>query len=111
MCRGDAGGLIVSISTKAEYCLLSSNVWARSLANSRSISMQVSENKASMLPWSIQSTEGLLQSTTLPTIIRTFEEFARVDIYTGDIDPVYFAIGRAREAFGDGWATRFAVAM
>lgn len=57
------------------------------------------------------SATGALQSTVLPQRIRTFEEFARVDIYTGDIDPVYFAIYRARDAFGNGWATRFAVAM
>jgi len=58
----------------------------------------------------MSSTE-LLQSTRLPLVVRTFEEFARVDIYTGDIDPVYFAIYRAREHFGETWATRFAVAM
>lgn len=49
--------------------------------------------------------------TTLPRVVRTFEEFAKVDVYTGDIDPVYFAIHRAAQNFGQGWATRFAVGM
>lgn len=54
---------------------------------------------------------GVPQSTTLPRVIHTFEEFAKVDVFTGDIDPVYFAINTAREHFGYGWSTRFAVAM
>jgi hypothetical protein len=44
-------------------------------------------------------------------VITNFEEFAKVDVYTGDIDPTYWAIHRARSVFGHGWATRFAVAM
>jgi Alpha-glutamyl/putrescinyl thymine pyrophosphorylase clade 2 len=35
----------------------------------------------------------------------------RVDIYTGDSDPVYWAVDRARQVWGEGWATRFSVAM
>ena len=50
-------------------------------------------------------------STTLPQTIRTFEEFAKVDIYTGDIDPVYWGIYRAHSLMDKGWATRFSVAM
>lgn len=53
----------------------------------------------------------MLQSTTLPRKVTTFEEFARVDIYTGDIDPVYFAIDRLRQDMGEGMASRFCVAM
>lgn len=70
-----------------------------------------SENTVVQLNWSISSAKGSLQSTVLPARVTTFEEFARVDVYTGDIDPVYFAIHRAREVFGHAWATRFAVAM
>jgi hypothetical protein len=43
--------------------------------------------------------------------VTSFEDFARADVFTGDIDPVYFAIYRAREHFGNEWASRFAVAM
>lgn len=73
--------------------------------------MQQSESTVSQLNWSILSSRGMLQSTVLPQKITTFEEFARVDVYTGDIDPVYFAIARARDEWGHRWAVRFAVAM
>jgi len=63
------------------------------------------------LKWSTTSATGGQLSTTLPQTIRTFEEFAKVDVYTGDIDPVYWAIYRARETMSHGWATRFSVAM
>jgi hypothetical protein len=47
----------------------------------------------------------------LPKVVRTFEEFTLVDQYTGDSDPVYWAVARARHVWGYGWATRFCVAM
>jgi hypothetical protein len=34
-----------------------------------------------------------------------------VDIYTGDSDPVYWAVAKARHEWGIDWATRFSVAM
>lgn len=70
-----------------------------------------SSDTVARLNWSIMSATEEMQSTVLPQVITSFEEFARVDIYTGDIDPVYFAIYRAREHFGHDWATRFAVGM
>ena len=48
---------------------------------------------------------------TLPTVVNNFADFMRVDIYTGDSDPVYWAVDRARQQWGEGWATRFCVAM
>jgi hypothetical protein len=47
----------------------------------------------------------------LPKNVTTFKEFMTVDIYTGDSDPVYWAVARARHEFGYDWATRFSVAM
>lgn len=43
--------------------------------------------------------------------MRTFEDFIKVDIYTGDSDPVYFAIHRAYRELDPNWARRFCVAM
>ena len=47
----------------------------------------------------------------LPRVVRTFEDFIKVDIFTGDSDPVYWAIVRAKEKWGYHWASRFCVAM
>lgn len=49
--------------------------------------------------------------TTLPKVIRSFEDYARVDIALGDNDPVYRAVFRARTEFGHEWATKFCVGM
>jgi hypothetical protein len=89
----------------------SSSVKVKSLANYRSTFMDLSQSTDSELSWSIMSTTGVPQSITLPKVVRTFEDFIKVDIYTGDSDPVYWAIARAREGYGLGWATRFSVAM
>jgi hypothetical protein len=43
--------------------------------------------------------------------VRSFEDFIKVDIYTGDSDPVYWAIAKAREEWGNPWASRFCVGM
>jgi hypothetical protein len=64
-----------------------------------------------MLPWSITSSKGVPQSIYLPTVVNNFTDFMLVDIYTGDSDPVYWAVDRARQQWGEGWATRFCVAM
>jgi Alpha-glutamyl/putrescinyl thymine pyrophosphorylase clade 2 len=72
--------------------------------------MNLSEVTDSELQWSTTSAKGAVLSTTLPRVIRTFEEFAKVDVYTGDIDPVYWAIYSMHQE-DKGWATRFAVAM
>jgi hypothetical protein len=70
-------------------------------------------DKESLFPWSIISSTGNVQSTTLPVVVRTFEEFIKVDIYSGDSDPVYWALYRSmtHSEFGWEWTTRFAVAM
>jgi hypothetical protein len=44
-------------------------------------------------------------------VVRTFEQFLRVDIATGDSDPVYWAIAGAFNKWGREWATRYCVAM
>jgi len=69
------------------------------------------EVKDSEYWWSIVSAKGELQSIALPKVVRTFEEFIKVDIYTGDSDPVYFAVARAAQHYGKEWATRFCVGM
>jgi len=70
-------------------------------------------DKVDTFPWSIISSTGNVQSTDLPTVVRTFEEFIKVDIYCGDSDPVYWALRRAvvHPDFGWEWTTKFAVAM
>lgn len=69
------------------------------------------EAKDSTCTWSIVSAKGVQLSTTLPKVVRTFEEFTQVDIYTGDIDPTYWAINRALQEFGRDWTVRFCVGM
>jgi hypothetical protein len=55
---------------------------------------------------------GEVTSTiSLPREIRSFEEFARVDVATGDIDPMYYAIYRMRSSMGEEWTKRFALAF
>lgn len=44
-------------------------------------------------------------------MVRTFEDFIKVDVYTGDSDPVYWAVFRAKKELGVPWTTRFCVAM
>jgi len=73
--------------------------------------MNVSESTDSMLPWSITTPLGETQSTTLPRVVRTFEEFIKVDVCIGDSDPVYWAIVGARLKWGHAWASRFCVGM
>ena len=63
------------------------------------------------LQWSITSSTDEVQSTTLPKVVRTFEEFAKCDVYTGDIDPTYWAMNRATREYGMCWTTRFCVGM
>ena len=73
--------------------------------------MNVLESTDSMLPWSITTPMGEQLSTTLPKVSRSFEEFIAVDIWSGDSDPVYWAVVGAAREFGHGWATRFCVGM
>lgn len=73
--------------------------------------MNESDCTVSMLSWSITSSTGEQLSTTLPKVARTFEDFAKCDVYTGDIDPTYWAMNRAAREYGTGWATRFCVGM
>ncbi len=63
------------------------------------------------LRWSIVSSKGEPLSTTLPKVVTSFEQFLKVDIYTGDSDPVYWGLYRARSVWGDDWVTRFCVGM
>ena len=65
----------------------------------------------SQFVWSITLPTGTESSVILPHTVKTFEDFIKVDIYTGDSDPVYWAIARARKEWGQEWATRFCVAM
>jgi len=78
---------------------------------SNNISTSNLDNKDLMLKWSIQLPTGSTISTYLPKTVRTFEEFIKVDQYTGDSDPVYWAITAARHKWGYQWASRFCVAM
>lgn len=64
-----------------------------------------------MLKWSTISSTGEVLSTDLPKVCRTFEDFAKVDVFVGDIDPTYWAMERATREFGMGWTTRFCVGM
>jgi len=73
--------------------------------------MNESDNTDLTLPWSITSSTDVIQSTDLPKVVRTFEDFARCDVYTGDIDPTYWAMNRATREYGMGWSTRFCVGM
>jgi len=73
--------------------------------------MNVSGSTDSMLSWSITTPMGEQLSTDLPRVYRTFEEFIAVDIWSGDSDPVYWAVVGANREWGHGWATRFCVGM
>ena len=75
------------------------------------MSTSKSESTALELNWSITLPTGVPLSIILPRIVRTFEDFIKVDIYTGDSDPVYWAIARATDKYGFPWASRFCVAM
>jgi hypothetical protein len=57
------------------------------------------------------SSTGEEQSTLLSTTVRTFEDFAVADVFSGDIDPTYWAIHRAYNEFGADWTKRFCVGM
>lgn len=65
----------------------------------------------SLLNWSTMSARDTLLSTTLPGVVRTFDDYAKVDFAIGDNDPVYFAVYRANSVYGPAWAARFCVAM
>ena len=73
--------------------------------------MNKSEDKVLTLQWSTVSSRDTAQSIVLPTIVRTFEDYAKVDFAIGDNDPVYFAVRRARDVWGRDWAARFCVGM
>lgn len=73
--------------------------------------MDLSGNTASELKWLIQKPMGGELSIYLPKTVRTFNEFMRVDIATGDSDPIYWGIAKSRQAMSDQWATKFCVAM
>jgi hypothetical protein len=75
------------------------------------MSMDYSETTDSSLPWLTISVTGKERLTTLPKVVRTFDDYAKVDIAIGDNDPVYWAVVRARQEFGHEWATRFCVGM
>lgn len=57
------------------------------------------------------SSQGTTLSTSLPRVVRSFEDYAKVDFAIGDNDPVYFAIEASKRQFGFEWSTRFCVAM
>jgi len=63
------------------------------------------------LQWSITSATGEQLLTTLPKVVRTFEDYAKVDFALGDNDPVYFAVVNAANNWGINWATKFCVGM
>jgi hypothetical protein len=69
------------------------------------------DNTDSESLWSIPSARGAPQLISLPKVVRSFEDFVRVDLAIGDNDPVYWATYRARYKISHEWATRFAVAM
>lgn len=69
------------------------------------------EDLGSEWRWSILSPMGDALSINLPKTVRTFEEFIKVDLYTGDSDPVYWGVVRAYGEWGYEWATKFSVAM
>jgi hypothetical protein len=73
--------------------------------------MENSENSVSEYSWLTVSSKDEPQLTTLPRVIRTFEEFAKVDVYTGNIDPTYWVLNRAKYKKGHGYAARLCVAM
>lgn len=73
--------------------------------------MDVLESKDSEYTWSTTTAKGSQLSTTLPKIVRTFEDYAKVDFAIGDNDPVYFAVVKAAETWGTNWATKFCVGM
>ena len=73
--------------------------------------MKESEIKDSELSWSMISATGELQLTSLPKVVRTFEDYAKVDFALGDNDPVYFAVVNAANNWGVNWATKFCVGM
>ncbi len=56
---------------------------------------------------------GTELSVSLPRTIRSFEDFLKVDVYTGDSDPMYWAVARAylHPEFGPEWAKLYALAM
>jgi hypothetical protein len=61
--------------------------------------------------YSIAGPVGSTFSVKLPKKIDNFEDFCRADIVTGDIDPTYWAITKARHEWGQKWAVRFCVGM
>jgi hypothetical protein len=73
--------------------------------------MEKLEITESLYEWSTTSAMGKQLSTSLPKVVRTFEDYAKVDFALGDNDPVYFAVVQAREKWGKPWATRFCVGM
>jgi hypothetical protein len=75
------------------------------------MSIQSLNSTDSEYTWLITSAKGVESSTTLPKIVRTFEDYAKVDFAIGDNDPVYFAVIKAAETWGTNWATKFCVGM
>lgn len=73
--------------------------------------MEELESKDSTLQWLIVSAGGSTLSKDLPRRIKTFEDFILVDQWTGDSDPVYWAVATGRHVWGYEWASRFCVAM
>jgi len=71
-------------------------------------SLEVTE---STFTWLTVGPLGTKLSTTLPKEIKTFKDFVKADIATGDNDPTYWAIVRAREEWGLAWAAKFCTAM
>ena len=63
------------------------------------------------MSWSTTSARDTHVLTILPKVVRSFEDYAQVDFAIGDNDPVYFAVVRARQAWGDEWAAKFCVGM
>ena len=60
---------------------------------------------------SITTNKAVQLSISLPKVVRSFEDFLRVDIATGDSDPVYWSVAKAAETWGTNWAAKFCVGM
>lgn len=72
-----------------------------------------SESKDSVVTLLIDPSKGDPFSIQLPKHVTNFKDFMLVDVYTGDSDPVYWAVAKAynNPLLGRDWATRFSVAM
>jgi hypothetical protein len=97
--------------SKVRCFLLSSNVRVKSPESYKSIFMLALDNTESEFSWSTIGPLGSTLSTVLPRKISNFRDFTKADIATGDNDPVYWAVVKAKQEWGYDWATKFCVGM